>query len=167
MARPRAAFLLKFAVLIAVLYVAIALRPVDANVVTPFTRGVTAAAGAILNTVGEPVVRQGTILRSPRFAVDVKNGCNGLEATLLLVAAILAYPAGWKEKALGIAAGAVLIQAINLVRVTSLYVIGRDYPNLFATFHVTVWQVVIFVLTIGMFVFWSGRVGRDPRAAAA
>lgn len=105
-----------------------------------------------------------TVLRTGGFAADVKNGCNGLEATLLLVAAIAGFPAAWRARVVGIASGVVLIQAINLVRVTSLVILGRDYPHLFATFHVTVWQVVIFLLTIGMFAFWSSRVAA-PRDA--
>ncbi|HVR43281.1 MAG TPA: exosortase H [Thermoanaerobaculia bacterium] len=165
--RPRATFLLKFALLIVVLYLAVALRPVDRHVVTPFSEAITAASAWVLNGVGEPVVREGTMIRSPRFAVDVKNGCNGLEAVLLLVAAVLAFPASWKAKLIGVVGGTLAIEALNLVRVTSLYVLGRDYPHLFETFHVTVWQAVIFVLTIAMFLVWSARVAPPQSPASA
>lgn len=167
MDRPRTLFLIRFGVLIAVLYTAIALEPVDRAVVAPFTRGVTAVAGWLLQATGEPVVRTGTLLRTGGFAADVKNGCNGIEATLLLVAAMLAFPAPWRTKIAGLAAGVVLIQALNLIRVTSLVILGRDYPHLFETFHVTVWQVVIFLLTIGMFAIWSSRVAPRPSTATS
>jgi exosortase H (IPTLxxWG-CTERM-specific) len=165
--RSRALFLLKFIAIILVSYVAVALKPVDRAVVTPFSKGVTAASGVLLNAMGDKVDRQGTILRSATFAVDVKNGCNGLEAILLLVAAILAFPAPWKAKLVGIAAGIALIEGINLVRVASLYILGRDYPHLFETFHVTIWQGLIFLLTIGMFGYWSSRFGHAPDPAHA
>lgn len=166
MRRARALFLVRFALLIAVFYVAIALKPVDRRVVTPFSVAVTAASGAVLNAMGQPVIRTGTILRSGSFAVDVKNGCNGLEAILLLSAAVLAFPAPWKARIAGLLAGGLLIELVNLVRVSSLFILGRDYPHLFETFHVTVWQVVIFLLTIGMFAYWSSKLAAPEPAPA-
>lgn len=165
--RTRLRFLVRFALLIAVLYTMIALEPVDRTVIAPLTRGVTAAAAWLLEAGEEPIARSGTVLSTGGFAADVKNGCNGVEAMLLLIAAILAFPAPWKAKLAGLIAGVVLIQAVNLIRVVSLVILGRDYPHLFETFHVTVWQVVIFFLTIGMFAIWSSHVAQKPLAQRA
>ena len=49
----------------------------------------------MLRALGEPVVADATRLRSSAFTVDVKNGCNGVEAMLILVAAVRAFPASW------------------------------------------------------------------------
>lgn len=164
---PRLRFLVKFVLIIAVSYVTIALRPVDRAFVAPFTRGVAAASAAVLRGLGQDVTTDGTILRSPSFAVDVKNGCNGLEALLLLIAAIAAYPASWKTRMAGILAGSVIIEGVNLIRVSSLFIIGRDYPRFFDSFHITIWQTVIFVLSIGLFTLWSSRFASQPRPADA
>lgn len=164
---PRLRFLLKFVLIIAVSYVTIALRPVDRAVVAPFTRGVAATSAALLRSFGQEVRIDGTTMRSPTFAVDVKNGCNGLEALLLLIAAIAAYPASWKARLSGIVAGSVIIEGVNLIRVSSLFIIGRDYPRFFDSFHITVWQTVIFILSIGLFAIWSSRFASQPRPADA
>src|SRR6516165_3270361 len=40
---------------------------------------------------------QGAILRAPSgFAVEMRDGCNAINVTLLLWSAVLAFPASWK-----------------------------------------------------------------------
>jgi exosortase/archaeosortase family protein len=55
----------------------------------------------------------------------VSAGCNGIEAMLVLVAGMLAYPATWRQRAAGIAIGAMAIRALNLARVVSLFYLGQ------------------------------------------
>jgi exosortase H (IPTLxxWG-CTERM-specific) len=164
MNRRQALFIVKFLALIAVFYVVLALPAVDAAVVTPFSAGITKVAAVTLRLFGDDVVAQGTALRDGAFAVEVKNGCNGVEAMLLLASAILAFPSSWKIRAIGAAAGMLTIQIVNLVRVITLFLLARDYPRLFETFHVTIWQTVMFLLAIGIFLFWSSRVAKPADA---
>lgn len=159
--RAQFGFLLRFLLIVGVLYVLIALRPVDRSFVTPFSGGIAAVSSRVLNLIGSDVVTtRGTMMFSPRFAVDVKNGCNGLEAVILVVAAILSFPAPWRLRLLGAVASAVIIQAVNIVRVSSLFVIGRDHPNAFNSAHVVVWQSAMFLLSVVLFLVWSARVNR-------
>ena len=160
MRRQRIMFLAKFFFLIVGLYLVLAIPLVDRTFVTTFSAGITAISGSALNLIGEDVVVEGTQMRSPTFAVDVKNGCNGLEAMLLIISAMIAFPAAWTFRIAGILLGSLLIQFVNIFRIDSLFILGRDYPHLFETFHVTVWQVIIFLLSIGIFIFWSGRARR-------
>lgn len=165
--RSRFGFVLRFFAIAALSYLLIALKPVDREIVTPFTAGLTTLSAAALSVLGDPVSARGTVLRSDRFAVDIKNGCNGVEAMLLLLAAVAAFPAPWKNRLVGIAAGIMFIQLVNLVRIGTLFVLGRDYPHLFETFHVVVWQAVVFLLTIGIFLVWSSNVAKQTRASGA
>lgn len=158
--REQLRFIVTFLLLICGLYVLIALKPVDEAVVTPFSRLVTAMSATALNAAGQDVIREGTVIRGSRFAVDVKNGCNGIEAVLLVVSAIVAFPARWRDRLLGIAIVVTLVQAFNVLRVASLYVIGRDHPRLFDAAHVTIWQSVMFLVSIGLFMAWSARVSK-------
>lgn len=167
MKRKQIGFLLRFAVLLLTFYLVVALQTVDTHVVAPFTRAITAVSGSALNLIGEEVQRSGTTLRGDRFAVDLRNGCNGLEAMVFVAAAILAYPASWKHRGIGMLAGVTLIQLVNLVRVTSLYLLGRYRPDLFEMFHLTIWQSVIFALSIFFFVAWTGRVRQVDAGASA
>ena len=131
----------------------------------PFTERIVAVSAAALRALGEPVLAEGTRIRSSVFAVDVKNGCNGVEAMLILVAAILAFPATARARALGIAAGTLVIQAANLVRVVSLFWLGTHHRETFDAFHTAVWQTALLLVAVGLFVFWTRRAG--ARAARA
>jgi exosortase H (IPTLxxWG-CTERM-specific) len=170
-ADPRAArrrailFVVRFAVLLGVFAYAISLRPVNDAVVVPFTSVVARAAAGVLNVLGEGVHVEGTQIRSADFSVDVENGCNGLETALLLAAAVLAFPASWKARALGLGLGFAGIQAINLVRVVTLFWIGRHQPNLFSAAHTVVWQSVVVLAGVALFLVWASR--QRPGGASA
>lgn len=164
MNRQRLLFIARFLVLLGVFYVAISNTFADRIAVQPFTAGIATVAAALLRLFGDPVHRQGTLLSSPTFAVEIKTGCNGVEAMLVLVAAIVAYPAPWRRKAIGAAAGIAVIQLLNLARVLMLFIIGRDYPARFELFHVVIGQSVIFLASIGIFLLWSSTLAASsPR----
>ena len=83
---------------------------------------------AWLVTLFDPnVVAAGKVMRSTAngFAVSIEAGCNGVEATIVLLAAILAFPAPWSDKLVGLAAGIVAVQGLNIVRVISLFYLGQ------------------------------------------
>lgn len=164
----RKGFVLRFAVLLPLGFLLVVLPAVQTHVLQPFTQWLAVASAALLGAIGHEVSRVGTIISSPTFAVDIRNGCNGVEAALILVAAILAAPASWKNKLIGVFGGFVVLQAVNLVRISSLYLLGFYNRDLFDLFHSAVWQVLIILVAFGIFVFWSLKIakGRDVAAAA-
>jgi exosortase H (IPTLxxWG-CTERM-specific) len=163
--RRQVGFLVRFAILLVVFFAAIEPPAVDRHVVLPLTRALTRLSGGVLTLVGEPVTTEGTMIRGSSFAVDIKNGCNGVEAMLLLCAAMLAFSAPMRVRLLGILGGSAALLAINVVRIVTLYLVGVHRRALFDTFHLAVWQTVMFAAAASIFAFWSGRVA--PRNAAA
>ena len=159
-------FLLRFVAALGAFYVLVAIRPVNDRVVVPFTELLVRISSALLAALGERTQSFGTVIRSPAFAVDVKNGCNGIEAALLLVAAMLAFPASAKKRALGIAAGLALIQGVNLFRIVSLFWLGAHHRDVFELFHAAVWQTALILLAVGLFVAWSRGAGGGDRSEA-
>ena len=142
-----------------------AVKPANDHVIVPFTERIVGVSTAVLRAVGEPTVASGTRITSPSFAVDVKNGCNGVEAMLILLAAVLAFPAPWRSRLAALAAGALVIQVLNLVRVVSLFWLGAHHREVFDLFHTAVWQTLLILTAVGLFVLWSRRVrGRGARA---
>jgi exosortase H (IPTLxxWG-CTERM-specific) len=162
--RARLLFVAKFLALVIVLYVVISLEPVDRTFIASFTHGLTLASAGLLRLFGVNVQVAGTTMRDAAFAVDVKNGCNGIEALILLVSAILAFGGPWKARIWGVIGGALFIEVINLIRIATLFEIGKTHPALFEQFHLVIWQSVIILLSVVFFVLWSSRVA--PRAAA-
>jgi exosortase H (IPTLxxWG-CTERM-specific) len=154
---PRARFLLIFILLLALFEIPLLLEPVDRTLVQPFTAGVAAVSGGLLRMFGADVRVSGTMLLSPCFDVNINNGCNGLEASLFLLAAVLAFPASARDKTIAALTGFVLIQAVNLVRVVSLYLVGCHRREWFETFHLAIWQTVVFAIAILYFTAWTRR----------
>lgn len=146
------------------LYVAVASRPVNDRVIVPFTAGIASASAAILRVIGEPIAVNGTSISGGGFGVNIENGCNGIEAALLFVSAVLAFPATRRSRLLGAVAGLAAIQVVNLVRVVSLFWIGRHYPGFFQSSHTVVWQSVVVLFGVVLFFLWAAR---QPRPAPA
>ena len=158
MKKPQVLFLVKFFAVLIAAYLVIAWSPVNDNVIVPFTAGIARTSGALLKLIGEDVAVTGTVIRSSRFAVNINNGCNGVEAMLILLASIVAFPASLKARAIGLALGALAVQALNAIRIITLYLLGAYQPKLFDLFHTAVWQIVIIMAAIGFFLAWSARV---------
>jgi exosortase/archaeosortase family protein len=110
----------------------------------------------ILNLLGQGTHVTDVTIASSSFAIAIKRGCDAVEPTWLLCAAILAFPGDWKRKLAGMLAGIVVLQLLNLVRIVTLYWIGSRFPAAFSSAHVEVWPAVFILVAIGLFVGWKG-----------
>ena len=146
--------------------------------VEPWTNTLARGSATLVTLFDPGVAAIGKVLRSTSngFAVSIEAGCNGVEATIVLVAAILAFPASWKHKAIGLVAGIVAVQALNIVRVISLFYLGQWNFNAFEWAHLYVWQALIMLDVLIVWLIWvrtlprdgdSGRPPAPPDAAAA
>ncbi len=162
---PNAGFVARFAIVLVALYLLMALNWVNDHAIVPFTRFVVQSTAVVLRLVREPVVMDGTILRGQHFALDVKNGCNGVEGMLLLTAAVAAFPATLRSRFLGLVVGSLAIGIINIVRVTSLVWLGEHHRSSFDLFHVTVWQTLVVLASLAIFTIWSWKFAERPSVA--
>ena len=167
MQRAQVLFLVKFFVILIGAYLLIAWGPVNDHVIVPFTTAIASWSGALLNLIGQQVDVSGTLIRSNRFGVNINNGCNGVEAMLILLASIVAFPATIRARITGLLLGALAVQILNAVRIISLYLLGAYQPRLFDMFHTAVWQVVIILSAIAFFLVWSARVAPNRVAAGS
>jgi exosortase H (IPTLxxWG-CTERM-specific) len=162
--RRELTFLILFAVLLGGSFTLVSVNWVNDHVIEPFTGGIARVSGATLDLLGQDVRMQGTIIRGSRFAVNIRNGCNGVEAMLIFLAAVLAFPAPWRARLLGLAIGVVAIQAVNLVRVVALYLTGAYFPSFFDASHTVVWQTIVILFSVLLWILWANRLGapREP-----
>lgn len=98
----------------------------------------------------------GTILHTPGAALDVRFGCNGLEAVLIYSVALLAFPAPWIKRVIGILAGFVIMQALNIVRIIALALVRVHYPGFFELFHIYIAQGILIAVALVLFIAWIG-----------
>lgn len=158
--RRSVGFLLRFVALLVVFYLIVASRPVNDAVIVPFTAGIASVSAKVLNVLGEKVEVSGTEIRSNSFGVNIENGCNGVETALLFGAAVLAFPASWKRRSVGLGVGFLAIQVLNLFRVVTLFWIGLHRPALFNSSHTVIWQSVVVLFGVLLFLIWASRERR-------
>ena len=153
--RPESRFLILFLSILGISFTVIALKPVNDAFVVPYTTLIARASGHVLGFLGEDITINGCRLRSPRFAVTIYNGCNGLITSLIFISGVLAFPARWSAKVLGVIGGLLAIQAINLVRIISLFYIGIYLPKLFNSSHIFIWQSLVILAGVTLWITWA------------
>jgi exosortase H (IPTLxxWG-CTERM-specific) len=137
--------------------------------VVPWTNSLAAISAGIVKLFDPEVISHGKVLQSTSngFAVSIEAGCNGVEATIVLVAAILSFPAKWSRKLIGLAAGVVAVQGLNIVRVISLFYLGQWNFNVFEWAHLYVWQALIMLDVLIVWLLWVGTLPRAAPVVAA
>lgn len=151
-----ARFLILFLVLQAVFF-GIELTPwVQAWLVVPWTNAVASISASLVTVFDPAVTSAGKVLRSDAngFAVSIEAGCNGVEATLVLLSAVLAFPAPWRNRAVGLVAGIVAVQGLNIIRVISLFYLGQWSLEVFEWAHLYVWQALIMLDVLIVWLVW-------------
>jgi exosortase/archaeosortase family protein len=135
--------------------------------VQPWTRGNARAAALLLRSCGLETATHGTLLALDDATLDVRAGCNGLVALLLLGSAILAFPAPWRWRLGGILVAAALVFALNAMRLCTLLLIARYLPARLEFFHLYVWQPLMALAAFAIFLGWGHRVAVAEGSRAA
>ena len=137
----------------------------------PWTELVADTSAGLIRALDGDAQSAGKVLYSARtgFAVTIEAGCNGVEAMLVLLAGILAFPAPWRLKLIGLAIGIVAIQALNIVRIVSLYYLGQWDAQWFEWAHLYIWQSLIMLDALIVWLLWIRAVSSSavPPPAAA
>ena len=143
------------------------LNPVQEHVIVPFTEMLARISAGIIVPFDDSVIAHGKILQfgESGFAVSIEAGCNGIEATIVLIAAVLAYPAGWRERLIAIGVGFVAIQAMNIVRIISLFYLGDWNFDLFSWVHLYLWPTLIMLDVLIVFVVYLRYLSGRPAEA--
>ena len=168
-------FLAVFAALLVLLFVAELSWPAQHWLIQPWTALLASAGAALMQWFDPDVIAQGKVLRhsGSGVGVSIEAGCNGVEACLMLLAALLAWPASWSARLIGIALGFVSIQAANLLRIITLFYLADWNPQTFEFAHLYLWQALIMLDVLAVWLLWLRWAARGaplssydaPRAA--
>jgi exosortase H (IPTLxxWG-CTERM-specific) len=139
---------------------------VQANLVEPFTALLARISAAIILPFDPSVLAYGKILQfgDTGFAVSIEAGCNGVEATIVLIAAVLAFPAGWRARLAAIVLGFLAIQALNILRIISLFYLGNWNLDIFSWVHLYLWPALIMLDVLIVFIVYLRHLSRQPGA---
>jgi exosortase H (IPTLxxWG-CTERM-specific) len=161
-------FIITYLILMAVFFFIIGFTPlqkiIDVNGM--YTRGVVFITAKILSALHIPASCNGSIIHLPSISLDVRFGCNGLEAVMIYSVAVLAFPAMWRKKVYGIIAGFLIIQVINIVRIVGLAYAGVYFQNIFHYIHIYVAQGIMIAIALGTFFLYLAFTKTDGKAVA-
>ena len=155
-----AIFMIRFFVLFTVLLVGLftleILQPAEEYVILPFTSFIADVSVWILQFFDDNVESYKNIIRDSvsGFGVRIERGCNGVEALIILFAAIFSFPAPFKNKIIGFVIGFFAIQVLNLVRIISLFYLGQWNQVAFEWFHLYLWQALIILDALVVWLIW-------------
>jgi exosortase/archaeosortase family protein len=96
----------------------------------------------------------------PRSVIGIGHSCNGKEIMFLFSAFIFALPGfNWQRKWVFVLMGVMALAIANAFRVAMLYVIMRDAPEWFEIAHKNIFQMVMYVIMVVIWLMFMRRKG--------
>lgn len=141
------------------------LSTVQQTVIEPFTGLLASISANIILPFDNSVLSNGKVLQfgPSGFAVSIEAGCNGVEATIVLIAAVLAFPAPWRARAIAIALGFLAVQSINILRIISLFYLGNWNMEVFAWVHLYLWPALIMLDVLIVFIVYLRYLSNEAQ----
>ncbi len=130
------------------------------------TRALAWLTAGVLSSFGVEAHAEGACVATRDLDMQVIGECTAVYVMGLYAAAVLAYPAGWRPKLAGTVIGLFLIQAVNLVRLVTLFYIGWRHPDWLEIAHMIVWQSLMVFCAVFLWTIWASGVERYARAPA-
>lgn len=161
-------FALTYLALMGAFFVLIGFKPIqdiiDLNGV--YTTWVVLATSKLLGVLNIPCTYQGSIINLPSISLDIKFGCNGLEAVMIYSVAVVAFPSTLKNKLIGIMAGFAVIQVVNILRIASLAYSGTHFRGFFEIIHIYIAQGMMIAVSLAIFFLYL-HYARTETASAS
>ena len=158
-AKPILRFILIFIVLLIVFSLAFGyLRSHSQNYVQDYINFTAFVVSGILNFLGFKAGLYQATLSLSNFSVEVVLECAAVYQILVFTAAVLAFPATWKKKILGIVIGAPVLYVIDLFRIMGLLLVGNYLPKFFDFTHLYTGQMFVIFVVILLWLLWINKI---------
>ena len=156
-------FLFVFGAVLLTLFAIEMQESVQVHAIQPFTAVLADISAGIIMPFDDAVSAVGRIIRHTdnQFAVSIEAGCNGVEAAIVLIAAVVAFPARVSQKMAAIVIGFLAIQAMNILRIISLFYLGQWRIDVFSWSHLYLWPVLIMLDVLIVFLFYLRYLARS------
>lgn len=161
-------FIIVFFLLLITLFTVELLTPVQEQLILPFTGVLANISANLIQPFDSSVIAYGKVLQfgDSGFAVSIEAGCNGVEATIVLIAAVMAFPAPWKTRLAAILLGFIAIQSVNILRIISLFYLGNWNLEIFTWVHLYLWPVLIMLDVLVVFILYLRHLSGEARQDA-
>ena len=143
---------------------------IQQHLVLPWTTLLAYMCAKLVTWFDSSAAASGKVLwnQATGFGVSIEPGCNGIEACIVLFAAMMAFPSTWKHKLAGLVVGFAAVQALNVVRVISLFYLGQWNTAVFNFAHEFLWQGLIMLDVLIVWLLWvragakAQKIGEPP-----
>lgn len=162
--------MLRFSVIFITLILSLLLleiyEPVRQAVILPFTSALASFCTWLIQFFDSSVVTFKDIIEDPTtgLSIQIAPGCNGVEAMIILLAAVLAFPSPWFYKLKGLFWGFLAIQSLNTVRIISLFYLLQWDRDWFMFFHTYLWQALIVLDALVVWLIWLRYLPANPNS---
>jgi exosortase H (IPTLxxWG-CTERM-specific) len=141
----------------------------SARCFSAWLRVYTDVTAAALSMFDHDVSASGNSVMGRSFSMQIVKSCDAMEANILFVSAMLAFPAPWRRKTAALGFGLVALVAMNVLRLCSLFWIGSTFRAGFDFVHYDAWPLLLVVFAAADFLVcarWA-RAATRFRAPAA
>ena len=148
-------FLIFFIVLLTVFFVVFSLT----SSLFDFLRvGTAYLTSAVADLLGMETKVHGSRLSMDTMDFEVIAECTGDFAVMIYAAAVVAYPARWKQRGWGLVLGIPIIFVMNVARMVALVYVALFHANSFEYVHSYLWQGTFIIFVILVWFLWIRRV---------
>jgi len=120
----------------------------------------------VFGLFGAPTTLVGHVLSVRGTGFEIAPDCSPHLPFLVFAGGVLAAPATWRQRALGLGLGALVLHAFNTLRILALFGIEAWNRPWFDFVHVFLWQVGTILAVIAAFVAWLEWTARPQKAPA-
>lgn len=123
----------------------------------PVQRAMATLSALAGRGMGGHAVAQGDNIIVKTLTMTVNHECTGVFVCMLFGSFVLAYPASWRNRLIGLAVGLPLFFVVNVLRLATLARVAEVYPNAFFYLHEYVWQGILTVFVLVGAIAWAER----------
>ncbi len=99
-----------------------------------------------------------SLLLNSDVVINVYEGCNGINVIITFLSFLFAYAPLERRLLWFIPVGVLTLHLSNLIRITGLFFVARDFPNYLYFIHKYLFTGVIYVVVIVMWYLWVSKV---------
>lgn len=160
-------FLGIFAVLMMIYYAVTTTSTMTDRFFPWYLQKTAAVSGWIVNACGFDgmEVRDKTLF-SKRGTITVERGCDAIAPTALFLSAVIASPAPWSFKLVGLLSGTLILMVVNVVRIITLFWTRVFWAAAFDVMHLDIWQFLFILLAILLWAIWASWTTKRTRRLA-
>lgn len=132
----------------------------------PFLNAQAQVSSFLLRLLGFSTTVADETISGSEFSVNIKSGCDGLEAMAIFVSGILIFPATIRQKVTGALWGIGILLFLNFLRIAGLYLAGLYFsPEVFDVLHIQGGFILFTMISVLLWFIWMNWSSKTPKDA--